>query len=49
MKIIVSIVEEGRVYKSLRLGMADEAAVTQLLEDFEEFLLTNFGELEEGI
>lgn len=50
MRMVVSVVNGSQVFNSLHLDMEDEASLSQLLEDIEEFLLTNYQEMqEEGI
>lgn len=47
MRMVVSVINGNQVFNSLKLNMEDEAALSQLLGDIEEFLLTNYEELQE--
>lgn len=50
MRMVVSVINGNQVFNSLKLNMEDEASLSQLLEDIEGFLLTNYQEMqEEGI
>jgi hypothetical protein len=48
-KIVVSVLSEGRIFNTLKLNMEDEAIVAELLEDIGEFLNSSYAELEEDI